>query len=156
MTPVERTLDQPDRRLSSLFWVCHAHHVEATGRGLFSREASKVSTRDRADVALLGGVNRSFRWSEALTCARLHLEEAEDFPVPANEIDFAATLRNPKVRSNDAISIAAKKKVGCSLSVASCFQMPSSPVWQRTLHALKSPRDQAKHPRHRLVPSSPL
>jgi len=82
----------------------NAQDVEAARRRASTGQTPKVAPRDRYDVPLLTLRHRSGWRREAGVSSGLYFDETQNAFVPANQIDFAAIVRNPKVCGHESIS----------------------------------------------------
>jgi len=94
-------------------------------------------------------INGSLGREKSFADPRLDLDEAKDACVPRNQVDLAAILRSPEVRSDNAISQPAQEDVGCRFAPAARSQVRGSRFRIEAREPVQNFHNPAEQPSHR-------
>jgi len=118
------------------------------GHGFGPLECGHVAHKiagNQFQVSLFGKIDGGLGWLHVARGPRLHLDEAQNFLVPAHQVQFATVMRRSVVAGDDRISAAPQIKVGV------LFAAPARPLVRWDIVRWKeSARDPIQAAQHRM------
>src|SRR5580692_5344882 len=125
----EGTLKHLKLRLAGLPFIIHTHYIKTP---LARRcHMTKVLPGHRDQVPLLLAVHGGFCGLHVARSTSLDLDKTQNISVPADEIDFSATIRRAEISCHHYISAAAQEEVNIFFSPSSDAQVGGRFVrWQ--------------------------